>query len=50
MIVLAVLAGLAINSYNSGGVQSGTEAVKDIKNGIAEGYSKDRFTSFKLND
>jgi hypothetical protein len=49
-IVLVILAGFSINSHNTGGVASGKEAFEDIKAGIEEGYSKDTFTSFKLND
>ena len=49
-IVIVLLAGFAINSHNTGGVSSGKEAFEDIKTGIQEGYSKDTFTSFKLNE
>lgn len=49
-LVIVVLAGFALNSHNTGGVESGKEAVQDIKAGIAEGYSKEEFVSFKLND
>lgn len=49
-IVWVLLFGLAVNSHNTGGVSSGKEAFEDIKSGIEEGYSKDEFTSFDLND
>ena len=47
---IAILMGLSLNSYNTGGVDSASEAFSDIKSGIEEGYSKDEFTSYKLND
>jgi hypothetical protein len=49
-IFIVILAGFSINSHNTGGVASGKEAFEDIRAGIEEGYSKDEFTSFKLND
>ncbi len=49
-IVMVLLAGLAINSHKTGGVSSASEAYSDVKAGIEQGYSKDKFTSFKLND
>lgn len=49
-IFLVLLAGFAINSENTGGVASLSEAKADIVAGIEEGYSKDSFVSFKLND
>jgi hypothetical protein len=50
IFIFVFLPGAAVNSHNTGGVASGSEAFHDIKAGVVEGYSKDKFTSFKLND
>lgn len=49
-LVIVLLAGFAINSHNSGGVHSGKEAWEDIKHGVEEGYSKDHYVGYKLNE
>lgn len=49
-IILILLAGMSINSYNTGGVASVGEATDDIVQSVKDGYSHDTFTSFRLND
>lgn len=49
-IFFVFLAGFAINSHNSGGVESASEAYQDIKAGIVAGYSRDHYEGFELNE
>jgi hypothetical protein len=49
-LLFVVLAGMSINAANSGGVSSGAEAAQDIKAGVVQGYSRDEFESYRLND
>lgn len=49
-IVIIILAGFSLNSYKTGGVKDASEAISDIKSGIEQGYSQEKFTSFELND
>ncbi len=49
-IVIALLFGLSINAYNSGGVSTPKEVVQDVKAVVKEVRARDEFVSFQLND
>jgi hypothetical protein len=50
ILILAMLPGIAINSHNTGGVASVEEAKADTVKALEEGFGRDRFVSYALND